>query len=333
MAFCDGRLPRQGVNVILAGRNDTSTMIIPQCRGLELKLKLGFDMLCICHYRYQVITLCGPRSPQSAVKSTMIIPDSNDAATKLNSETSKRPLSEPSDPPPDYSQAASQNDLPSVQAPQLLPDVKPSNFVSLSRPNSSISGKWIIEPSLLIPPSLLPSLSSNETEETRRNLSLFSQNGNVDAEIFIMPSNNEASHRVAKRSRIYIEHDVTSTNPNKTRLPMTIYASSANGRINLYLPRSFQGPASFKTSNGSVRLSSAMKASETQFSDVDRTQRSFIGHFDPSAWAHEGWTGDELYVEAKNGNMNVYFDDEVDAPKVKSPKFFERIYQEFSAHF
>jgi hypothetical protein len=115
---------------------------------------------------------------------------------------------------------------------------------------------------------------------------------------------------------------------------MTIYASSANGRINLYLPRSFQGPASFKTCNGSVRLSSAMKASETQFSDVDRTQRSFIGHFDPSAWAHEGkWTGDELYVEAKNGNMNVYFDDEVDAPKVKSPKFFERIYQEFSAHF
>jgi hypothetical protein len=49
MAFCDGRLPRQGVNVVLAGRNDTSTMIIPQCRGLELKLKLGFDMLCICH--------------------------------------------------------------------------------------------------------------------------------------------------------------------------------------------------------------------------------------------------------------------------------------------
>jgi hypothetical protein len=109
------------------------------------------------------------------------------------------------DPPPDYSQAASQNNLPSVRAPQLLPDVKPSNFVSLSRPNSSISGKWIIEPSLLIPPSLLPSLSSNETEETRRNLSLFSQNGNVDAEIFIMPSNNEASHGVLKRSRILIE--------------------------------------------------------------------------------------------------------------------------------
>lgn len=115
---------------------------------------------------------------------------------------------------------------------------------------------------------------------------------------------------------------------------MTIYASSANGNINLYLPRSFQGLASFKTSNGSVRLSSAVKALETQFSDVDRTQRSFIGHFDPSEWAHEAkWTGDELYVEANNGNMKVYFNDEVDLPKPKSPKFFERIYQEFSTRF
>jgi hypothetical protein len=66
IAFCDGRLPRQGVNVVLAGRNDTSTTIIPQCRGLELKLKLGFDMLCICHY--QVITLCGPQSSQVNIR-------------------------------------------------------------------------------------------------------------------------------------------------------------------------------------------------------------------------------------------------------------------------
>lgn len=74
-----------------------------------------------------------------------------------------------------------------------------------------------------------------------------------------------------------------------------------------------------------------MKASETQFSDVDRTQRSFIGHFDPSEWMHDAkWIGDELYVEAKNGNINVHFDDEVDPPKPRSPGFFERIYQEFS---
>jgi hypothetical protein len=93
-----------------------------------------------------------------------------------------------------------------------------------------------------------------------------------------------------------------------------------------------QPPSKHPSSNGSVRLSSAIKALATQFSDVDRTQRSFIGHFDLSEWAHEAeakWTGDELYVEAEIGNMNVYFDDEVDFLKSKSPNIFERIYQDF----
>lgn len=100
---------------------------------------------------------------------------------------------------------ASQSDPTYAQAPRPLPDIKPSNFVALSRPNSSVSGKWIIEPALLIPPTLLPPLSRNETEETRRNLSLECHNGSVDAEIFIMPRNDEASRQVQQRNRIFIE--------------------------------------------------------------------------------------------------------------------------------
>ncbi|KAF8190509.1 hypothetical protein BJ912DRAFT_965312 [Pholiota molesta] len=273
------------------------------------------------------------------ITAMVVISESNEPANKLKSE-SEIPSSDSSvRSTPDYSQVASQSEPIYAQGSprRPLPDIKPSNFVALFRSNSSISGEWIIEPALLIPPTMLPPLSGNETEETRRNLSLESHSGSVDAEIFIMPHNNEASSQVQQqRNRVFIEtssrngsvttkvHDVPSTNPNQP-------AFRFNGRVTLYLPRSFKGLVNLKTGNGSIRLSSAMKASETQFSDVDRTKRSFIGDFDPSEWMDDAkWTGDQLYVEAKSGNINVHFDDEVDPPKPRSPDFLKECTKDFS---
>ena len=82
--------------------------------------------------------------------------------------------------------------------------------------------------------------------------------------------------------------------------------------------------------NGSIRLTSTLQACVTPFSDVNHVQRSFIGHFDPTEWENDAkWTGDELTIDARNGNVNIYFIDENDQPapsKSRASGFFGRFF-------
>ncbi|KDR72705.1 hypothetical protein GALMADRAFT_252910 [Galerina marginata CBS 339.88] len=247
------------------------------------------------------------------------------------------------DPPPLYSpsdsQVASSSTRPETRN---LPDIKPSNFVYLSRVNSSVKGTWVLDPSLAIPSAFLPPLAAGETEETRSNLSLDSKNGVINGEIYILPPSNQylaLSNRNRKqcvtiRARSWNGgvttkiREVPPTGTEGARLPIRLYCSSFNGGVSVYLPRAFEGPIKVKTLNGSLRFSDAVKQLVTPFSEMDGMQRSFLGNFDAAKWETGAeWAGDELFAETKNGNVKIYFDDEADAPaKPRSGGFFGRIF-------
>ena len=109
-----------------------------------------------------------------------------------------------------------------------------------------------------------------------------------------------------------------------TRFPLDISAATTNGRVDLYLPRSFNGPLRIKLNNGRLRYSNAVDAMITNFSDVQGMRRSYLGPLDTSHMDRDAkWEGDELYAQSSNGNINIYFNDEVDQLNSSSNPFFK----------
>jgi hypothetical protein len=93
------------------------------------------------------------------------------------------------------------------------------------------------------------------------------------------------------------------------------------------LPRSFKGPISATTHNGSVRLSPALRSQQTPFSDVEHTSRFFIGDITEYA-PQEGknWLGDELVIGSKNGGIRILYIDEVTVADFSMRSLFSRIF-------
>ena len=61
----------------------------------------------------------------------------------------------------------------------------------------------------------------------------------------------------------------------------------------------------------------------TTFSDEQGVRRSYLGPLNTSEMDRDAkWEGDELYAESSNGNINIYFDDEVDQLNSSSSKSF-----------
>lgn len=88
-------------------------------------------------------------------------------------------------PPPSYypserhATASTSNTQPTFKS-------KPTNYLYLFSEHSSVKGEYAIDPSMKIPPSLLPPLSPEESEADRKNLRVHSTNGSVNAEIWLL---------------------------------------------------------------------------------------------------------------------------------------------------
>lgn len=80
--------------------------------------------------------------------------------------------------------------------------MRTANYVSITRTHSSVKETLIIDPSLFIPPFLRPPLTSGETEETRRNLTLESTHGNVNADITLVENTNTETHSSQRNNRV-----------------------------------------------------------------------------------------------------------------------------------
>jgi len=260
--------------------------------------------------------------------------DLHPGSNKMRQESRARVQQEDTefrDPPPSYSEGLERPSLASTSISSQNPDpnIKPSNFVYLSNTNSKIQGKWVVDPALAIPRNFLPPLSSGETELTRKNLSLRATNGLVHADVFVLPTSAEAIAARQLRQRVLIHASSTNgriqlnIHDKGTRLPLDIFAASSIGRVDLYLPRSFNGPLRIQLGHGRLRYSDAVAPMVTTFSDVQGVRRSYLGPLDTSQMdQNDKCEGDELYAQSSLGNINIYFDDEVDLLKSSSSKSF-----------
>ncbi|KAJ6530797.1 hypothetical protein DFH09DRAFT_1183899 [Mycena vulgaris] len=242
----------------------------------------------------------------------------------------------PDDPPPAYFRPESQTSVSAPKPPPAAaalippppPDVKPTNFLSLSRGNSSIKGAYVIDPAVKTPLFMLPPLAADETAATRRNVFLHTSNGAIDVDLFVVgtpepapdPAAAPDSKRDGEKSKITVL--LKSSNgsiaarihaaPPEARAPLHLTAHTSNGSVTLHLPRAFRGPVTVRTRHGAVRLSDALAAQTTPFSEAEGTRRCFVGDF--AGWEGEGeWAGDELSVETSNGSVRLQYDAEAKA--------------------
>lgn len=95
----------------------------------------------------------------------------------------------------------------------VQPGIKSSNFVSISRNNGSVKDRWLLDTGLMIPASQLPPLPAGETEDSRKNLSIESRNGEIVADITLAQHNPGREAKTLGRRRA------------------TIYARSSNGSV------------------------------------------------------------------------------------------------------
>ncbi|KAG2151152.1 uncharacterized protein EDB93DRAFT_1249344 [Suillus bovinus] len=223
-------------------------------------------------------------------------------------------------PPPSYYNNTSEQDAvagASSSSSPLQPAFKskPTNYLHLFNENSSVKGQYVIDPGMSIPTSLLPPLSPEESEADRKNLSLHSKNGSVNAEIWLLGAQDAQpfdSKKPTKRTIL----DIGSENGSITArvhtthraAPFLLNISASNGAVNVSLPRSFNGLLLLTTKHGSVSLSDTLSENCTHLSQVDLTRRYFVGDF--STLDDSDWPGDELRVEGKHGKIRIRYVEE-----------------------
>lgn len=267
----------------------------------------------------------------------ILIPGDSDISKALE-ERSSKPV--PEDSPPSYT--ASEAPGPSSLAALNLsvPNVQPCNFVSVSRKDSSIKGTWLLDPMLSIPSELLPPLPAGESERTRKNLSLQTKDGSINANIFVLLTTAEELQKADKMNQRTLIDAATKDGPvtvrmhevhsqqGEVRLPIQLRSSSLDGAIRVYLPRSFRGIFRIKVKSGKIRFSKAIESSSTPFSEVNGLKISFLGLFDAAEWQPGvDWNGDELILETTDGNVSVLFDDEENGPAQTRKGLLSKIFK------
>ena len=134
------------------------------------------------------------------------------------------------EPPPYLDATASTPSESGLSRPCTIPNIQPSNFISLNRPNEAIKGSWLIDPSLSIPSSFLPPLSA---DGVRNNLAIESKNGTVDVDVYLLST----SHSKTSTSKFISIHTQSSNGNVRTRLViftflfLSVYYTNINHNI------------------------------------------------------------------------------------------------------
>jgi len=204
---------------------------------------------------------------------------------------------------------------------------QPGNYRTIIRPSGPIKESFLIDPTLSVPPSLLPPKTPYETvtEENgvkvirRNNLNLIAKKGKIDADIEIMnPKSDETRCRIDIRSRddIMIQLDLRGTaspdDPTHVALPLCLLdVHSSSGNIDLWIPRKrLEGPLNVTTRYG-VQFSPVVLKDLNIFNESEKWRKKrkecFLGNF--AGWS-EGM-GDMINLEAKAGRVNVRYIEEM----------------------
>jgi hypothetical protein len=77
--------------------------------------------------------------------------------------------------------------------PPTLP--QPYNFISIILVNESVKGTFVVDPNIVVPPTLLPPLEDGTQEEDRKNVQLQSTNGSVDVTVILVKDAKPSTKR------------------------------------------------------------------------------------------------------------------------------------------
>ncbi|KIM68135.1 hypothetical protein SCLCIDRAFT_106220 [Scleroderma citrinum Foug A] len=218
---------------------------------------------------------------------------------------------------------------------------KPTNFLYVDETHHSIKGTYVIDPSLHIPEAYLHPLNP---EEERKNLYLHSRDGSVDVDLWIVgrksDSYQEKQRHDPRRTKIHVSSRSGTVSVKVNAIdnihPLSLEVLSRDGRISVFIPRSFHGHLVLKSVHGNCVLSDELLRNSTQLGTVDSTKRIFVGDFSAISASASGsgsessstpaeWAGDELRAETRDGRVRVKYVDEVESV-VSKRGFFGRLF-------
>jgi len=203
-------------------------------------------------------------------------------------------------PPPAYEPAHS-------TAKFTLPNIKPTNYISIRRRLGEVKGTFVLDPTLRLPLSMRPKLPFNS--KLHLNLSAFMGEANVV--VYVVGSDSESLPTSDSKTRMQVSTRMGETtlvlHAPERRAPISVRVSSRLGETILLLPRSFRGPIRLSNKLGEIKLSEALRAATVSFGN-----RMFVGN---SNWTEEemkqkSWAGDEAFVDSALGSVFVGYSDE-----------------------
>lgn len=226
--------------------------------------------------------------------------DSTSTTSEPESPISAKELPSPpipeSDPPP--------YPIPSSSRPVRV------NFLHLQQSNRIIDDSWTVDPSLSIPPALMPS-PSDDKNDGLANLFLKNTHKPITARLHLV-SERQCRSRIIVRAQ---HKDATVTIIERQQQSFYLFVKSSHANVKVALPRDFNGPITLKNTHSKPEISEGIKAAMTPFSAPSDTVKMFIGSWDRYGGADglEEWLGDEVFLEAPHKPIKLFFTDEVKA--------------------
>ncbi|KAG9225699.1 hypothetical protein CCMSSC00406_0007556 [Pleurotus cornucopiae] len=202
---------------------------------------------------------------------------------------------------------------------------RPCNWLYAYNANSRIKDRYILDPSLKVPSSLMSEAAAEVQEAERDTLNLRSDTGSVDVVARIVDSSSGGANG-AKKRRVRITLHSTHGSVTGKILSVSgsptskfhLTATSHTGGVYIHIPRSFHGLISASTTHGSIQFSDELTKNTTTFADGQK-KKCFVGDFagypdddgDDDSERKEEW--DELSLESQYGAVRVYYADEWEA--------------------
>jgi len=211
----------------------------------------------------------------------------------------KSPLGESSKSSTGESTTVTDDSPPAYEPPSSIapPHIKPSNYISLTRPFDNIKGTFVLDPNLRLPQ---PMLSNDKV-----NLTLSALMGEVSAIVYVVGSKSLPGDK----TRMEVSSTMGSTrleiHAAEQRAPISISITARLGEVKLLLPRSFRGPLRLSATLGQITLSPALRAGTVTTGD-----RMFVGDWTEEELKQEAWVGDEASVDSALGSVSVAYNDE-----------------------
>ncbi|KDQ59720.1 hypothetical protein JAAARDRAFT_33290 [Jaapia argillacea MUCL 33604] len=206
------------------------------------------------------------------------------------------------------------------------PDIKPTNFLYVTRTHSSIKATYAIDPTLRIPEAILPPL---EEGETRKNVKLGSAHSSIGADLWIVGSASRNASQPVKRTTIEVvsQNGSCSVNVhNSSPYPISLVCKTHAGSVKLFLPKTFRGPITASSNFGSVTFSKQVLKHLIVFSEVNNKRFGFLGDYEESGWSADpdAWVGDEVHAETSHGSVKISFVDEEPEVDSRGPTWFNK---------